>query len=264
MKIRTFGIVIFLIFFLSTGNCFAAGMIMRIQQMKAMKQHQAQGQYQQQNVQGVQVQNQAPPVQRSYQQSVDARNQAIAQAIIQANASATQDSLDVNSVSISQSSRPSPAYAGAGPMTQAGQELTPSPLVSSPSSSTQGVIQHASADVQDEQDLTEVWKKLDKKSTVWKLLIDDQAKTLTVSEYINRFGQEGVKISAPPSHYVQMIDQAVDQNPQMLDRPFGELLQILAIIDYDFDNGMDRDILARKVLGPAGYEANKQRFSQQH
>ena len=40
-------------------------------------------------------------------------------------------------------------------------------------------------------------------------------------------------------------------------------MQILAIVDYDFDNGMDKDDLARKVLGEAGFEANKKRFTQE-
>ena len=112
-------------------------------------------------------------------------------------------------------------------------------------------------------DLSEVWKKLDNKSTVWTLLIDDQAKLLTVSEYIGRFQKEGVKINAPPMHYVQMIDQVTTPKPADAHRPFGELIQILAIIDYDFDNGMNKDDLARKVLGEAGYEENKKRFAQQ-
>ena len=43
--------------------------------------------------------------------------------------------------------------------------------------------------------------------------MDDQSKILTVSEYIDRFHKEGVKISAPPMHYVQEIDQIVAQNP---------------------------------------------------
>jgi len=55
----------------------------------------------------------------------------------------------------------------------------------------------------------------------------------------------------------------LQQNPQMLERPFGELLQILAIIDYDFDNGMDKESLAKQVLGEAGYAENKKRISQQ-
>ena len=112
-------------------------------------------------------------------------------------------------------------------------------------------------------DLSEVWKKLDTKSTVWTLLIDDQAKLLTVSEYIDRFQKQGVKINEPPEHYVQMIDQIVTGKSADASRPFGELVQIVAIVDYDFDNGMDKDDLARKVLGEAGFEANKKRFTQQ-
>jgi hypothetical protein len=49
----------------------------------------------------------------------------------------------------------------------------------------------------------------------------------------------------------------------MLQRPFGELIQIVAIVDYDFDNGMNKDDLARKVLGEAGFEANRKRFTHQ-
>ncbi|MDE2028915.1 MAG: hypothetical protein KGJ11_10295, partial [Candidatus Omnitrophica bacterium] len=59
-----------------------------------------------------------------------------------------------------------------------------------------------------------------------------------------------------------LIDELARQNPQMLERPFGELIQILAIMDYDFDNGMDKDALAKAVLGPQGYEQNKKRFAQ--
>jgi hypothetical protein len=40
------------------------------------------------------------------------------------------------------------------------------------------------------------------------------------------------------------------------------LIKVLAIVDYDFDNGMSKDDLARHVLGDAGFEQNKKRFSQ--
>jgi hypothetical protein len=40
-------------------------------------------------------------------------------------------------------------------------------------------------------------------------------------------------------------------------------LQILAITEYDFDNGMDKDALAKQVLGEAGYEENKKRITEQ-
>lgn len=233
-----------LIFILATDISFAAGLIARIQQKKAQRQNpQGMTQEQYQQYQEYQEQQQgthgqqapAPP---TYQQLVDQRNQAIAQAILNAhNASVST----VNAQDQQQSSGPSVA----------------------PQAATSVAVQAGSGDVRDTVDLSEVWKKLDKKSTVWGLLMDDQAKVLTVSEYIDRFRQEGVKINAPPIHYVQMIDQIVAQNPQLLQRPFGELIQMMAIVEYDFDNGMNKDDLAKKVLGEAGYEANKQRFAQQ-
>ena len=236
------------ILILATDISFAAGMTARVQQMKAKRQQQSQGmtpeQYQQyqayqEQQQGAQPQTPQAPAPPSYQQTVDQRNQAIAQAILSAhNQSGT-------AVNVQASSN--------GLVSQAQPQVTDS-----------GVAQKAnSGDEKDTVDLSEVWKKLDQKSTVWSGLIDDQAKILTVSEYIDRFHKEGVKINEPPLHYVQMIDNIVGENPQMLQRPFGELIQIVAIVDYDFDNGMNKDDLAKKVLGEAGFEENKKRFVQQ-
>jgi hypothetical protein len=225
---------LFILFlFLSTTISQAAGIMYRVQQMKAQRQQASQGN-------GPEDQTQGAPAQPTYQQTVDERNQAIAQAILNANGHSQVSDGTENTSSASSS-------------TQAPE----------PSASSMALPQAGPAEVKDVVDLSEVWKKLDTKSTVWTLLIDDQAKLLTVSEYIGRFQQEGVKINEPPMHYVQMIDQLTQQNPQMLQQPFGELIQILAIIDYDFDNGMDKDALVRKVLGEAGYEANKKRFTQQ-
>ncbi len=229
MKPWLFSLLSCIIFWSSTQNADAAGIIYRIQYMKAMKQKQMQ-QYQQQQMGGgptVPGQQQAVSTQQSYQQMVDQRNQAIAQAILKAHSDAvTTENWPTN------------------------LNVTPSPAVAEASNEGQDV------------DLSEVWKKLDTSSRVWTLLVEDQAKVLTVSEYLDRFRRQGVKINEPPEHYVQMIDQMSQTTPQMLERPFGDLLKILAIIDYDFDNGMDKDELARKVLGDAAYEQNKQRFQQ--
>ena len=222
-------LIFFCISFFLSAEISYAGAILRIKQMKEMRQQQAQEEYEQAilNQQQEQSQQQSP-AKPTYEQSVDQRNQSIAQAILDAH-------------------HQTPSADPVQPVNNA----------------TTAPIPTASQDFKDVVDLSEVWKKLDIKSTVWQLLIDDQAKVLTVSEYIGRYQKEGVKISAPPSHYVQMIDQIAMQNPQMLQNPFGELLKILAIVDYDFDNGVDKDALARKVLGDAGYEANKKRFTQQ-
>ncbi len=243
-----------LILLLTTETAFAGPIMFRIQQKKMMEQQekQLQGMTPEQYRQYVAYQEQqqgdhqpaaaAPP---TYQQVVDQRNQAISKAILNAhNKSMTTPDLQSDSAGADNQPEQLALNTGTGPSAAAAASSA------------------AAADNSSDVDLAEVWKKLDKKSTVWKALDDDQSKLLTVTEYISRFQNEGVKISAPPSHYVEMIDQAIGQNPQMLDRPFGELLQILAIIDYDFDNGMDKDNLAKQVLGEAGYEENKKRFAQ--
>ncbi len=108
--------------------------------------------------------------------------------------------------------------------------------------------------------MEQVWDKLDHQGKAWGLLIDSQAKVLTVNEYIERFRRENIKVNQSPAHYVQMIDAMSAQNPTMLDRPFKEIIQIVAIMEYDFDNGMDRDTLAHTVLGDAMYHVNKKRL----
>ena len=116
--------------------------------------------------------------------------------------------------------------------------------------------------VADEVDISDVWKKLDVDSRAWSLLIDNQAKVATVADFIDRFAKIGVKITKSPMEYVQIIDQMALQNPSLLKNPFKDLLQLAAIMEYDFDNGTDKDLLARKFLGSQLYEANKKRFTQ--
>ena len=239
MHLRLIFISSCFIIFLATDISHAAGIIYRVQEMKAMKQRQYQ-EYLKSQQPGGQSQDQGTAnSEQSYQQTVDSRNKAIAQAILAAH-------------STSVSNEAEPAGNEEAPLQSSGTGLIQQVQPASPSTS---------ASVEDEADLSDVWKKLDKKSTVWTLLIDDQAKVLTVSEYIDRFHKQGVKINEPPEHYVKLIDQIVGANPQMLQRPFGELVQIVAIVDYDFDNGIDKDTLARKVLGDAAFEANKRRFT---
>jgi hypothetical protein len=222
---------VFIPFFLFSSVSHAAGLIMRQQQMKAMRQQQRQQgtlqeqqeylRYQQSMATGQQQeQSEQAPAPLTYQQQVDQRNQAITQAITDANGNAV--------------------------------------TVNNPDQ--QKILPTSNTAVKEVVDLAEVWKKLDKKSAVWTILADKQAKVLTVAEYMDRFHKQGVKITQTPYHYVQMIDQMVTQTPAILQRPFGELLQIAAILDYDFDNGIDKDVLAIHVLGEQGYETNKKRL----
>ena len=308
MDRRTAIIFSCLISFFGSQVLYAAPIMYRIQQKKMMEQRQQQMQaqavvavnYHAQVV--VQEVEQAP----TYEQVVDHRNQAIAQAIRHAhNQSGPSEDQQVINNSIQPPSSPTifqeivsalkyvfgliknfidgivgfifnkaPIEQEQQQALSSAEDRQVSPIGRSNQSQQDSfrstvapqvttVTPAAPTEGEDVVDLSEVWKKLDKKSTIWKVLDDDQSKLLTVSEFIGRYQKEGVKINQPATHYVELIDQLVQQNPQMLERPFGELLQLLAIIDYDFDNGMDKDSLAKQVLGEAGYEDNKKRISQQ-
>lgn len=239
--------------FLAPDCSHAGALLYRIKQKQMMKQRQEQ-MAQEEYIRQQQQQSQAagmpapggeqPPAPLTYQQKIDQRNQAIAQAILEEHKKT--GSTDV-------------PFGNELPKSSKKPESKALPAPSQAPSQAQAEVPAESSEV---VDLAEVWKKLDKKSTIWKAIADDQAKVLTVSEYLDRYHNEGVKINQPPLHYAQMIDQMTKDSPAMLEMPFGELLKIMAIVDYDFDNGMDKDGLARKVLGDEGFEVNKKRFGQ--
>ncbi|MCA9400010.1 MAG: hypothetical protein KC713_00155 [Candidatus Omnitrophica bacterium] len=105
-----------------------------------------------------------------------------------------------------------------------------------------------------------LWRRLDHSSEVWNEMIDSQPKELTVARQIEIYRQEGVTIRKQPSHYVQLIDDMSRQNPDILSNPFRDVVKFMAIIEYDFDNGMDRDLLVRRLLGEQGYQSNRRRL----
>lgn len=72
--------------------------------------------------------------------------------------------------------------------------------------------------------------------------------------------QENAKIEKPADYYVTRLDEMTSQNPKA-EQTIPMLLRVLAIMDYDFDNGQDKDKLALDVLGPKLFEANKSRLA---
>lgn len=115
-------------------------------------------------------------------------------------------------------------------------------------------------EVKDVADLSDVVASLKISSRAWALLIDQEAKEIVVWQFMQDFRRAGITISKPPPFYVQTIDAMAQGDPQMLQQPFDRLLQVVAIMEYDFDNGQDKDALARKVLSPQTFEHNKKRL----
>jgi hypothetical protein len=108
--------------------------------------------------------------------------------------------------------------------------------------------------------IEDLWKALDVSSASWAQIVDKEIKLLTVSEYIDRFRQRKIKIRKSPGYYVGLIDAFGDQMEGFLSAPFANVLSYAAIVDYDFDNGEDKDALARQVLGAEQFESNRKRI----
>lgn len=108
--------------------------------------------------------------------------------------------------------------------------------------------------------LKDVFKSLETSSKAWALMIDRDPKILVVTEYIDYFKDNQIKIKKPAEYYVDLIDMMAEQDPAMLKTPFRNVFQLVSILEYDFDNGQDKDKMIINLLGREGYLQNKQRL----
>ena len=109
-------------------------------------------------------------------------------------------------------------------------------------------------------DIENLWKTFETTSENWPLIMETQAKVLTVDRGIHQYQEKGITIAKPPLYYAQMIDGISQQNPALLKEPLDKLLQFVAIVEYDFDNGTDKDQLAKKFLGEQVWKSNRHRL----
>lgn len=116
------------------------------------------------------------------------------------------------------------------------------------------------SEIQEIVDIDQIWQALKESSKVWPLIIDWEVKELIVEHYKNYYRNKGVALNKPSSHYVQLMDLMTQEDAGMLEHPFADILRLLAIMEYDFNNGEDKDALARKVLGEKSFAENKRRL----
>ncbi|HOW36546.1 MAG TPA: hypothetical protein PL155_09060 [Candidatus Omnitrophota bacterium] len=97
-------------------------------------------------------------------------------------------------------------------------------------------------------------------SEIWEQVVDQEVKVMIVAKYVELYRQNRIVITKPSAYYVMRIDQLAQENPTLLNNPFDKVLLIAAVMDYDFNNGTNKDSLAYQVLGPQLYQQNKQRL----
>ncbi|HTY45421.1 MAG TPA: hypothetical protein VMD52_05485 [Patescibacteria group bacterium] len=109
-------------------------------------------------------------------------------------------------------------------------------------------------------DLIRIINGMKTSSKGWLQIADPKKREMVVYYFITEDKDKGIKINKPALHYRGMIDGMAAQTPDMLNLPFEQVLQIVAILEYDFDNGQDKDAMARKILGEEEYQKNKKRL----
>ncbi len=137
------------------------------------------------------------------------------------------------------------------PVYQAKVLSTEKPVIPLPSSASV---------TQDIVDLPQLVDSLQSTSQAWELIVNPEDKAIVVQEFINKFQGQGITIHKPAIHYANFIEQMSQESPRMLDLPFERILQVVTVMEYDFENGEDKETLAQKILGPQVYEKNKQRI----
>lgn len=132
------------------------------------------------------------------------------------------------------------------------------PEVQEPESSVEE--EEEAAVSEDDADLDQIVEVLKISSQSWALIIRKADKAVVVDEFIKQYQDQGVTIQKPAEFYVNFIDQMAEGSPEMLDMPFERVLQVVSVMEYDFDNGQNKDMLAQRILGTQVYEKNKKRL----
>ncbi|MFA6609845.1 MAG: hypothetical protein WCT15_03250, partial [Candidatus Omnitrophota bacterium] len=94
------------------------------------------------------------------------------------------------------------------------------------------------------------WFKLNKAARV---------KSITTS--IRTGGERGIIIKKSPKFYSARIDAFYKAHPDLMKEPVAAVLKTLIVMEYDWEQeGVDKDALAKKILGEELYLENKTRL----
>ncbi len=69
--------------------------------------------------------------------------------------------------------------------------------------------------------------------------------------------EKNCAILKSPQHYVVLINRWIKEDPSVKEKDLMSVLTGLAVMDYDFFNGVNADAQAMKMLGPKLFEENK-------
>ena len=101
--------------------------------------------------------------------------------------------------------------------------------------------------------------QLSQNLTLWEKLNaaeKKQAIEAVIGLYKNR---DNVAILNSGDFYATKIDETIRANPPVINMDIMTMIRILAVMEYDFYNGQNKDELAKKLLGEKGFSENQVR-----
>ena len=105
----------------------------------------------------------------------------------------------------------------------------------------------------------DMMNQLSKNMDLWERM-NSKEKTLAVEAVIGLFkNRDNTAILNTPEFYIGKIDETLSGNPAVSHMDIMTLIRVLAVMEYDFYNGQNKDELAKKLLGEKGFEENKTR-----
>lgn len=105
----------------------------------------------------------------------------------------------------------------------------------------------------------EMMNQLGQNMGVWSSMSKDEKKAAVDAIISLNKTRENVAILNGADFYINKIDDTLKNNPPVVALNVMTLVRILAIMDYDYYNGQNKDELARQTLGEKAYKENQQR-----
>ena len=96
------------------------------------------------------------------------------------------------------------------------------------------------------------WEHLKKSSEPWLHIKNEETKVTIISKYINLYKEQNIDIFKAPERYCKLIDKMLEGKPALLSVPLLEVLMIVAVFEYDFNNGQDKDMMVDKIFEKYG------------
>lgn len=105
----------------------------------------------------------------------------------------------------------------------------------------------------------EIMTQLSRNMSIWERLNLTEKKAAADGVILLYKNRDNVAILNGAEFYAGKIDETLLTNPMVVNLDMMTMFKILAIMEYDFYNGENKDDLALKTLGKPGFEENRKR-----